>query len=203
MNKSKKSFIMYLDNKDVFYDLTDEQAGQLIKAIYKYQESGEITAKGLLKTVFLSFKGMLDRNEEKWEEIKQKRSDAGKKGMEIRWGKNNKIANDNKRYQSITKITDNVSVNDNVNVNDNVSVSVINNNAFTTPTLDELRSYCQDNNMNDFDCDNFFNYYEANGWLNNNGTPIKNWKAKIKYWYNDDKKNNKLVKYPDTSRRLD
>lgn len=53
---------------------------------------------------------------EKWEAIKKKRSEAGKKGMESRWGKpkqtitndNNVIGvitSDNKSKQTITKIT--------------------------------------------------------------------------------------------------
>lgn len=71
-----------------------------------------------------------------------------------------------------------------------------------TPTLDELRSYCLENGMEDFNYEKFYNHYESNGWLNKNGTEIKNWKAKVRYWYKDDEQNGKLIKHQDTSRRL-
>lgn len=68
------------------------------------------------------------------------------------------------------------------------------------PTLSELRSYCYDNNMGNFDYENFYNYYEANGWLNKNGTEIKNWKAKVNYWYKKDLESGKIK--IDNRRRL-
>ena len=70
------------------------------------------------------------------------------------------------------------------------------------PTLDELRSYCIENGMEDFNYEKFYNHYESNGWINKNGTEIKNWKAKVRYWYKDDEQNGKLIKRQDTSRRL-
>lgn len=54
------------------------------------------------------------------------------------------------------------------------------------PSLDEVKAYCRDNNI-DIDCDKFFNHYESVGWKVN-GIPITNWKARVKNWYNDDKK---------------
>ena len=216
--EDKKSFVMYLDNKDVFYELNDKQAGRLIKAIFKYQETGEITDDKTLKPLFISLKTTFDRDNKKWEEIKRKRSEAGKKGMENRWGKDNKkyqnITNNNKKYQDITNITDSVSG----SVNVNVSVSekekkkekkeITKNNLLTppttlpTPTLDELRSYCLENDMGDFDYEKFFDYYEANGWQNKNGSDIKNWKAKVRSWYRDDKEQGKL-KVTKSDRRLE
>ena len=176
---------MYLDNKDVFYDLTDEQAGLLIKAIFKYQETGEIIVKGLLKTVFLTFKSTLDRNEEKWEDIKQKRSEAGKKGMKNRWNsKEENITNDNKCYQEITNITVNDSVNDNVNVND--SVSVINNISSNSPTLTDIISYGSNLGASNEYCERFYNHYESTDWINANGIKIKNWKLTFNNWYKKD-----------------
>ena len=37
----KNSFMLYLDQKDTFEALTDEEAGKLIKAIFKYEYDGE------------------------------------------------------------------------------------------------------------------------------------------------------------------
>ena len=134
----KDSFILYTEQKEIFDLLSDEEAGKLIKCLFHYVETGElIEVDNKIKLAMLPIKHTLDRNLKKWEETKEKRSKAGKIGMQSRWGnkkekditsvisviKNNNttITEDN---TDITKITDNV----NVNVHDNVNVNVINNN---------------------------------------------------------------------------
>ena len=78
----KNSFLIYLDYQEQFELLTDEQAGQLIKAIIKYEKTGEITElDGMTKMAFSFIKTQLDRDREKWQEEKKKRSEAGKIGM--------------------------------------------------------------------------------------------------------------------------
>lgn len=92
----KSSFLIYLDYQEQFELLTDEQAGQLIKAIIKYEKTGEIAKlDGMTKMAFSFIKQQLDRDSEKWKEEKQKRSKAGKKGMANRWKNNNDNNNDN------------------------------------------------------------------------------------------------------------
>lgn len=90
----KNSFLIYLDYQEQFELLTDEQAGQLIKAIIKYEKTGEITElDGMTKMAFSFIKTQLDRDREKWQEEKKKRSEAGKRGMAKRWGNNKKDNN--------------------------------------------------------------------------------------------------------------
>lgn len=112
----KDSFILYQDHREIFDTLTDEEAGKLIKAIFEYEETGDI--KNLdksLKLAFIPIKNSLNRNKEKWEEIKEKRSIAGKIGAEV---KKQKQANANFALSKKAK----QAVNVNVNVNDNVNV---------------------------------------------------------------------------------
>lgn len=90
----KNSFLIYLDYQEQFELLTDEQAGQLIKAIIKYEKTGEITElDGMTKMAFSFIKTQLDRDREKWQEEKKKRSEAGKRGMAKRWENNKKDNN--------------------------------------------------------------------------------------------------------------
>lgn len=107
----KNSFLIYLDYQEQFDLLTNEQAGQLIKAIIKYEKTGEITElDGMTKMAFSFIKTQLDRDREKWKEEKQKRSEAGKKGMANRWKDNNVkdvITNDNKDNSVKNDITRN------------------------------------------------------------------------------------------------
>lgn len=112
----KDSFILYTDQKEIIDKLTDEQAGKLIKAIYQYAKDGTTPKLDmLLEIAFIPIKQNLERNSEKWEDIKQKRSEAGKLGAEIKKQKqaNAKFALSKQANQAV-----NVNVNGNVNVND-------------------------------------------------------------------------------------
>ncbi len=105
----KISFLMYLDYEEQFNLLTDEQLGQLMRAIMKYEKTGELPKlDGIVKMAFSFIKQQLDRDNNKWREEKQKRSEAGKKGMSKRWkNDNNVIAEDNKDNNVKNDITRN------------------------------------------------------------------------------------------------
>lgn len=131
---------------------------------------------------------------------------CSKKNIEYRI---KKIKNSNPKNPKNLNVDVNVDVNVDDNVDDNVDENgeCVYNTPTTqctspTPTLDELRSYCLENGMEDFNYEKFYNHYESNGWINKNGSEIKNWKAKVRYWYKDDEQNGKLIKRQDTSRRL-
>lgn len=51
---------------------------------------------------------------------------------------------------------------------------------FVKPTVEEIKAYCQERN-NNIDADQFFNYYEGNGWKVGKN-PMKDWKAVIRTW---------------------
>jgi hypothetical protein len=62
--------------------MTDEQAGQIIKAIFAYVSDEEIKLDGLMKTVFTQIKTQIDYNNDKYDSIKKARTEAGRKGGE-------------------------------------------------------------------------------------------------------------------------
>ena len=122
MAAGKKSFVLYSDYKDVFSELSDKDAGQLIKHIFSYvNDENPVTENPLVKLSFIPIKNQLKRDLKDWDETRQKRSEAGKAGMAKRWHNDDKqpITNDNTVIDPITKIT----VNGTVNVNDNVTVT--------------------------------------------------------------------------------
>ena len=114
MAKGKKTIVIYSDWIATFEKLTDEEAGKLIKHLLRYVNDQNPEADRMTELLFAQMQQTLKRDLKKWEEIKQQRSEAGKKGMAKRW---EKITNDNKTLQDLTNIT----------VNDNVNVNVINN----------------------------------------------------------------------------
>lgn len=52
---------------------------------------------------------------------------------------------------------------------------------FEKPTLEEVREYCRQRN-NGIDAEKFYAYYEANGWVQGRGKPIKSWRAAVITW---------------------
>ncbi len=210
---AKKSFVLYHDQKEVIDELNDEQAGKLFKAIYEYNVNKKTTLTGILKLVFIPFKKSFDRDEEKWEDITCKRSNAGKKhtGNQYTRKKENENGTNGtsvpKMEQNGTNGTVSVnvsvsdSVNDNVNVNDNVSVSV--NNKTDQPTNrptnhNDILNYClsvfKDYSKEELQdvAKKIFEYYVKSNWKG-----VSNWQDRVKLWVNEDIQNGKIKKLPE------
>lgn len=52
---------------------------------------------------------------------------------------------------------------------------------FSPPTLEEVQAYCTEKQYT-FDAVMFWNHYEANGWVQGKGKPIKSWQACCNTW---------------------
>ena len=52
---------------------------------------------------------------------------------------------------------------------------------FTPPSLEDIQSYCSEMEYK-IDAQAFLDHYEANGWVQGKGKPIKDWKAAIRNW---------------------
>lgn len=101
---NKVSFLMYLDYEEQFNLMSDEELGKLMRAIMEYEKTNVIPKlEGIVKMAFSFIKQQLDRDNEKWQEEKKKRSEAGKKGMANRWKDNEVTSNDNKNNNVITE----------------------------------------------------------------------------------------------------
>lgn len=98
------SFVLYTEIRETLSELTDQQAGKLFKAIVEYAATGvQPDLKGIVKVSFAPIKRAMDYNFDRYEAVKAKRAEAGRKGAESRWnGKGiandgTSIANDGKR----------------------------------------------------------------------------------------------------------
>jgi hypothetical protein len=125
MATGKKSFLLYCDYKATFQELSDSEAGKLIKHIFQYvtDENPELNNR-MLKIAFEPIKQQLKRDLKIWEETLVKRSDAGKASAKKREQIKQVLTHVESVEHNSTNST--VSVNDNVNVivNDNVNESV-------------------------------------------------------------------------------
>lgn len=104
-------------------------------------------------------------------DIREKCSQAGRKGMESRWGKR-------AEYSPIAK--------------EEVKTATIKaekeekkDTRFRKPTVEEVRAYCAER-KNNIDANVFVNFYESKGWKVGKNS-MKNWKAAVLTWENKNK----------------
>ncbi len=78
---AKDSFILYLEHREIFETLNDEEAGKLIKAIFEFEDTGQISGlEKSLQIAFIPIKNALNRNKEKYERVCKRNRENGKLG---------------------------------------------------------------------------------------------------------------------------
>jgi hypothetical protein len=112
---TRRSFLLHIDSLDVLDELSNEQAGILLKAMRDYHNDEEMQLDALTKIVFSPFKNQFNRDSLKYQTTCERRANAGSMG-----GKQ-KVANASKPKQKVSKLADNDNVSKNDNVNDSDS----------------------------------------------------------------------------------
>ena len=114
MATGKKSFQLYTEWLELFEELKDEEAGQLIKHIFRYVNDQDPTTKSLLISVaFIPIKQQLKRDLKKWNAL----CDKNKANIGKRWNTKNttRIPNDTKNTDKVeVKVKDKVEDKDKV-----------------------------------------------------------------------------------------
>jgi hypothetical protein len=120
---TRRSFLLHIDSLDVLDELSNEQAGMLLKAMRDYHNEEEMQLDALTKIVFSPFKNQFNRDSIKYQTTCERRANAGSMG-----GKQ-KVANASKPKQKVANLAESVNVskndNDSDSDSDNKSVSVI------------------------------------------------------------------------------
>lgn len=81
MAENKKSFVLYTEQQETFNQLSNEQAGMLIKHIFSYvNDDNPISDNQLINLLFIPIKQQLKRDLDKWEGKLNQKSEAGLKG---------------------------------------------------------------------------------------------------------------------------
>ena len=81
MAENKKSFVAYCDWQETFEELSDEEAGKLVKHLFNYvNDKNPETSDKLTKMCFIPIKQSLKRDLKKYEKYVHKQSVNGKKG---------------------------------------------------------------------------------------------------------------------------
>ena len=86
----KNSFLIYIDYEEQFNLLTDEEVGQLMRAIIKYEKTGNMPKlDGMLKMAFSFIKTQLDRDRKKYNKKCEKNKENAKRGSRPKKQKDN------------------------------------------------------------------------------------------------------------------
>lgn len=169
----KKAFLMYTEYEQQLEDLSDEELGKLMRAIFKYEKDGtKPNFTGLLKMAFSFIMSNLNSNQEKYDKRCETSAQNGSKGGRPR-NKNlnenlNENLNKNLNKPNKTKKANNDDDNDNDNEDDN-----------------------DKNNVKDDEDDNIYEFLEQNFGYTISPTTYQT----IQYWLKEFNNEYKIIKY--------
>lgn len=188
----RESFVLHAEYIE---DLPEELKGAFLRYIYEYGiNETEPELSGLELTVWLKIKRRIDDDVQAYErKVSNLKQNRNRTVTGTKTAPTTETRTDTERTPNGDR-TDSVSVNDSVNVsvNDIECVSVAETPAepvpepaptrkrFVAPTLEEIREFCFEKNINT-NVDKFFYYYKSKGWKVGN-SPMKDWKAAVRKW---------------------
>ena len=159
--------------------LSQNQKGDLLDAIFCYNEGIEIELDPIVKMAFSFIKADLDRNKLKYENIIERNKINGASGGRPK--NPEKPRKPSGLFGNPEKPRETLNENENVNKDENdnfkcAEIDKIKTKKFVKPTIQEIKDYCLER-KNNVDAEKFFDYYEARGWKE-----IKNWQACVRTW---------------------
>ena len=187
-----KSFVMYDSWMDTVEDMTVEEAGLLLKAIYAYRKDKEHKPDDRsIRIVFNILKQKFEEDEVAYQQKVEKRAEAGKMGGRPKANESNEKQTEAKKANAFSekqKNPDSESVSVSVSVSDSESVVEKEKQAkekpvraaFVNPTVEEVREYCRERG-NSVDPERFVDFYASKGWKIGKDT-MKDWKAAVRTW---------------------
>lgn len=203
----KDSFVLYVDQAGIIEDLDDAEAGEVLRGILTYANGEEPEFKSrAARIAFKAFKATLDRDSRKYDEISQKRSEAGKRGLQSRWHKNEpleedsnedfateEIANDSKNNfakNEIARIADSDSDSDSEYIKRDIREksavpAQTSRKVFKKPSLGEVQEYIL---VNDYhvNAERWYAFYESKNWMIGKNK-MADWKAAVRTWEQSEK----------------
>ena len=183
----KKSFVMYESWGAAIEKMSNEQAGELIKAIYAYQKDPDAVPEDpALAFVFELIKQQLDADSQRYKEACAARSEAGKKGGRPKANASDKkqmVSAESKKskcFSEKAKKADNDNEYDNDLKKEN-TIDGVKEKRFAPPTLENVSEYCREMGYTNVDAARFIDFYTSNGWMVGKNR-MKDWKAAVRNW---------------------
>ena len=182
----KKSFVMYESWGAAIEKMNNEQAGELIKAIYAFQKNPDVVPEDpAIAFVFEIIKQKLEEDNKRYEEVCAARSEAGKKGGRPKANASDKkqmVSEESKKskcFSEKAKKADNDNEYDN-DLKEN-TLEGVKEKRFAPPTLENVSEYCRKMGYTNVDAARFIDFYTSNGWMVGKNR-MKDWKAAVRNW---------------------
>ena len=182
----KKSFVMYESWGAAIEKMNNEQAGELIKAIYAFQKNPDVVPEDpAIALVFEIIKQKLDEDNKRYEEVCAARSEGGKKGGRPKANASDKkqmVSEESKKskcFSEKAKKADNDNEYDN-DLKEN-TLEGVKEKRFAPPTLENVSEYCREMGYTNVDAVCFIDFYTSNGWMVGKNR-MKDWKAAVRNW---------------------
>jgi len=159
-------------------ELSMAERGRLFTAMLEYSIDGtEPVLGGNERYIWPAAKDMIDKDEQRYQEIIAKRSEAGRTSV-------------NKRQHMLTHVdtcqptTTTTSTINTTYIREDVT-NVTSKRRFVPPTLDEVTAYCRERG-NGVDPETFIDFYTSKGWMVGKNA-MKDWKAAVRGWEQRDR----------------
>ena len=198
MNEGKQAMItgilLRLDSLEEYAALDDQQFGKLIRAGLQFAIDG--TEPDISPPESYLWPGMKLKILHDAEKYRRK-CEQNALNIRKRWGRQKPPENNSIEYDGIRTYTNdtNNNINNNNNDNNNGNVNIGDSEGipgassggkphtarFTPPTVEDVRQYCQER-KNGIDPEYFVDYYQRSGWIMSNGQRMKDWKAAVRTW---------------------
>lgn len=182
----KKSFVMYESWGAAIEKMNNEQAGELIKAIYAFQKNPDVVPEDpAIAFVFEIIKQKLEEDNKRYEEVCAARSEAGKKGGRPKANASDKkqmVSEESKKskcFSEKAKKADNDNEYDN-DLKEN-TLEGVKEKRFAPPALENVSEYCREMGYTNVDAVCFIDFYTSNGWMVGKNR-MKDWKAAVRNW---------------------
>ena len=171
---------LFTDYDETFDEMSDAEAGRLIKAVLHYGASGEMrTLSGGERLVFGIIKRQIDRDSE----IADTHREAGGKGGRPKTKQNQTEPNETKQNQTEPNRAMNKEEDydkEKEDDKDNKEKVKRESRRFTPPAREEVAAYIAEKGYR-VDPDRWMAYYESNGWKVGKN-PMKDWRAAVRTW---------------------
>lgn len=179
---SNRPIILHLDSLDIFDDMSDEQAGKLIKAIRNYRKGVESDLDFGLKMAFAPFRNQFIRDEETYQKTCERNRING-----LRGGRPNNPEEPTETQKTHSVIEEPTLTHKKKNTK---SKNIKNTNtAFEPPAIEQVREYFKSKSFPESLADKFYEYYNVAQWKDSKGNEVKNWKQKaLSQWLKEENK---------------
>jgi len=172
----------------MFRELSDEQAGKLIKCLMSNGDASHIDD-GMVRVAHASLITTINRDNEKYEQ----RCEKNRENVNIRWNKENTTVYD--RIPANTKHTDSDSDSDK-NPPTPLKPKRKKKN-FTPPSKEDVIKYFAEKGYSKQAGEKAFDYYQEASWKDSHGKPVLNWKQKmIAVWFKPENENGSIEAKP-------